>query len=389
MNSGDVMEAREEAGQSGNQAVIRSVLAAYGLSRLFIALFVYLGHLSHPFQEKMEGGFVGVSNWLLNAWTVYDSQHFLSLARQGYSPETAPFFPLYPWLLRALGEDENRMALVGVVISNGAFLGALLLFFGLTRDIYGPKIARWALWLLAFFPAAAYSMAVYTESLFLLFALGAFWSARRQKWLVAALLAFLAALTRNSGPILALALLAEWWRQRKAGDSPSALAWGAMLMPCLAFIAVQGFIRSQLGDVSSLSAQATYGRALTWPWLPLWRDLLEMLSGRHLEVVTLLNFGSTIMALLLLWRHRATMPPSDAVFLGSVMLIQLCLARVWAPFTIASLRYLFSTWPFTQLVALEIEALATNRLRVMALSFIYLLLCAVHSYLFGLKSFLG
>ncbi len=367
------------------------LLKIWLFSRIFIAFFVVLGHVSHPFQEKIEGGYIGVSNWFLNPWTTFDSRHFLSIASQGYGgAETTPFFPLYPLLLRPFGPDENRMALAGIVFSNLAFLGALILFWQLTREIYGEKVARRGVWLLAFFPAGAYGMAVYTESLFLLVALGAFWCARHKKWWGAAACALLAALTRNSGPILALALLFEWMRTRKRGEWPTLGALAAMGAPALAFFGMQTYFRARFGaGVSSISAQAIYGRAPSFPTTPLWRDFLEIISGRGLELVTILNWGATLLAIVLLWRHRRTLPRADAIFLGGVLMVQLCFARIWPPFTIASLRYLFSTWPFTQMIALEIEKVRLNRLRLITLCAIYALLCAVHSYLFGLKSFLG
>lgn len=367
---------------------MRSVLSALFLSRLWIAGFVYIGHFSHPYLEKIEAGYAGVPNYWLNAWTTFDSQHFLAIAARGYAPKTTPFFPLYPLLLRPFGPDPIRMALAGVILSNLCFALALILFWKLTREVYGEKIARRAVWLLAFFPAGAYGMAVYTESLFLLAALGAFWCARHQKWWWAALWGVGAALTRNSGPILLLALLAEWLRTRKRGQKPSLGAVFAIVAPALAFFGMQAFFRARF-NVSSVSTQAAYGRAPSLPTTPLWRDFLEIISGRGLEIVTLLNLGATLLAIYLLWRHRKVMPRADAVFLGGVLLVQLCFARVWPPFTIASLRYLFSTWPFTQLVALQIEHLCANRVRVLAFSAIYGLLGAVHSYLFGLKSFLG
>lgn len=368
----------------------RSVLPALIWSRLWIAFFVYLGHFSHPYLEKIDAGYAGVPNRFLNAWTTFDSQHFLSIAASGYAPKTTPFFPLYPLLMRPFGPDETRMALAGMLISNLCFATALVLFWKLTREIYGAVVAKRAVWLLAFFPAGAYGMAVYTESLFLVLALGAFWCARHQNWGWAALWAALAALTRNSGPILCLALFAELLRTRKSGQWPGLGALIVPVAPALAFVAMQLFFRARFGSqVSSLSSQAIYGRAPSFPWTPIWRDLMEVWSGRGLEIVTLLNLGATVLAIGLLWGYRHRMPRADAIFLGGVLLLQLCLARVFPPFTIASLRYGFSTWPFTQLLALQSEKLFQNRLRIAAFGAIYGLLCAVHSYLFGLKSFLG
>ncbi len=379
------------------------VARAWLFSRIFIAVFVYLGHFSHPFLEPIEGGYAGVPNWLLNPWTTFDSQHFFSIATVGYSAQTTPFFPLYPLLLRPFGPDVVRMALAGVIISNLAFLGALWLFWNVTRQIYGAATARRAVWLLAFFPAGAFGMAVYTDSLFMLFGLGAWWFARRNQWVLTAVLAVLAALTRNYGPFLTIALFFEWRRSvslekdsrisQSAHRTDSFLAklspFLAIIAPFLTFLGVQFYVARVGGALASISSQSAYMRAPNFPLVPLWRDFVDILSGAQLNIVTILNLGGAILAIYLMCRHYKRAPRADLALLGGVLLVHFTLARTIPPYTIATLRYLLGLWPFSQLLALEFEKIATNRLRIVALCAIYGLLCAVHSYLFGLKSFLG
>ena len=371
-------------------------LPAWVFSRIFIAIFVYLGHLSHPYLEKIAGGYAGVANWWLNPWTTFDSLHFLSIAGRGYTAKTTAFFPLYPLILRPLGPDEVRMALAGVLISDLAFVGALWIFWHLTRETYGEKVARRGVWLLAFFPVGAFSMAVYSESLFLVLALGAFWCARHQKWVFAGVLAALAALTRNYGPVLSLALAFEWQRSREkekasAGRSfsTSAAPFLAIVAPLGAFLGVQLFAARFGGALAGVASQGNYFRAPTFPLVPLWRDGIGILSGAQFDIVTLLNFGVTLLAFWLMWRARKIAPRADLVLLGGVLLMHLTLARTIPPYTNGSLRYLLTLWPFTQLLARECEVFALNQLRMAAFCAIYGLLCAVSSYLFGLKSFLG
>ena len=74
------------------------------------------------------------------------------------------------------------------------------------------RVADWlgtigvALLLVAFFPAALFFSAVYSESLFLLLSVGAVLAARQGRWAWAGALAALAALTRNSGVLLLVPL---------------------------------------------------------------------------------------------------------------------------------------------------------------------------------------
>ena len=67
-------------------------------------------------------------------------------------------------------------------VSLAAFLAALFLLHRLTELELGRRLARPTLLLLAVFPAAVYFGAPYSESLFLLLAVGAFYAARSGSW---------------------------------------------------------------------------------------------------------------------------------------------------------------------------------------------------------------
>ena len=363
---------------------VQVVVLAWLTSRLWLALFAYLGHFSRGAAPLKPGSWAGVAQGWLNVWTTFDSKYFLDIAARGYTPETSVFFPLYPLLMRPFGPNANALALAGIVISHAAFAGALWLIYDLTRRQYDEKTAILAVWTLAFFPCAVYSGAVYTESLWLLLGLASFSSARREQWLWAGVWGALAALTRNAGPVLALALAVMWWqseRRDRAGLVGSAL-------PLVAFIAMQFYFRGLFGDaLSSVANQAQFGRALTFPLVPLWLDLVGFVTIRRLDVVTILNWTGTVAAFGLMWKHRRVQPRGDAVLLGGVLFLNLLFARVFEPYTTSSLRYLFGLWPFCQLLALEVGAL-NPRSRALA-SVLALMLAACLSFLFGAKEFLG
>jgi Gpi18-like mannosyltransferase len=108
-----------------------------------------------------------------------------------------------------------------------------------------------ATWYFLIFPAAFFGAAVYTESLFLLGAIGALYFARRGYWEIAALLGVAAALTRFIGLIVAVMLLVEWWTQRRArtGDRrPSVLALAAPAFVPLGTIAYMTYLWRVFGD---------------------------------------------------------------------------------------------------------------------------------------------
>ena len=75
----------------------------------------------------------------------------------------------------------------------------------------GRRLARPTLLLLAVFPAAVYFGAPYSESLFLLLAVGAFYAARTGHWAWAGACAGLASATRSAGLLLVLPLAMIWW----------------------------------------------------------------------------------------------------------------------------------------------------------------------------------
>ena len=392
------------------------MLSAWLGSRLWLAIFVYLGHFSRGDAPLPVVVWKGVPNFWLNAWTTFDSRFFLEIAAGGYNPTNSPFFPLYPLLLAPFGPDPNRMALAGIVISNLAFGGALWILFDLTRRQYDEKVARIAVWTLAFFPCAAYGGALYSESLWLLLGLASLWHAHRGRWVAAGLFGLAAALTRNSGPLLTLALLAYWWQSPRgfagstkrdcahnsqrnlAPNAPTSMqgsltrrarwGWAWALLPGLAFVAMQFYFRAQFGALlSSVANQNQFGRAVFWPWIPLWRDFADIATLQHLDIVTMLNFGGVVATFVLAGKFRRVQPRGDAILLCGVVLLNLIFAHIWRPYTGASLRYLFGLWPFSQLLALQI-AQAPPRTRVM-LSIFALALSACLSFLFGAKAFLG
>jgi hypothetical protein len=149
---------------------------------------------------------------VFTAFERFDALWFLSIARHGYvrGNQSAVFFPLYPLLIRAVSwAIGGHPFAASLIVSNGAFLGALFVLYLLTQAEFSEEVARKAVVYAAVFPTAFFFLAPYSESLFLLLVLLAFWFARRSRWWLAAPAAFLAALTRNLGVLLVLPLAAE------------------------------------------------------------------------------------------------------------------------------------------------------------------------------------
>ena len=94
----------------------------------------------------------------------------------------------------------------GMIISIASFFGALVYLYAFARDRYGDEVAGGAIWLLAAYPFAIFFGALYTESLFLLGTVGAFYHFSKQQFGRAACWGLLVGLTRVNGALLVLPL---------------------------------------------------------------------------------------------------------------------------------------------------------------------------------------
>ena len=367
----------------------RAAILPFLLSRLWCGLFLFWGHAQHPYLAPIIGGWCGVENWWLNPFTTFDSKHFLDIAQNGYNAKTAAFFPLYPLLLKLAGSNLIAMTAWGIVISNACFFAALAVFARLTERDYSVRVARIALWLLAFCPTTIYFSAVYTDALFLWFFVLTFWNVRNNKWLLAGGWAFLASCTRSIAPLLFLGLLLEYSRARKDGQKLTAPIVLALLSPLAALLLSQGFIASQVGDLArGVTSQQEYFRALNFPWSPIYRDLMDVLSLQAGGVVWL-HLGATLLAFVLVfiaWKKQAL--SYSAMTIG-LMLMHLTLGHTIPPYTLPSARYLSTMFPFTQRVAVEAEALFSTRLRTVLVAIMVLMVCAGVAFMFGEKNFIG
>jgi hypothetical protein len=213
-----------------------------------------------------------VPGWhnLVTAWERFDALWFLRVASGGYvdGDGSAAFFPLYPLIIRPvsflLGGHPLAAALL---VSHGAFLGALVIFYLLTESEYDEATARRAVLYLALFPTAFFFFAPYSESLFLLLAVSSLAAARRGRWAVAGAAGALASATRSVGALLPLPLAVEAilrWRERREGLL-GPLLWSAAAGLGAALYLLFWFRKS--GDwLAPLHQQATWLREPALPW---------------------------------------------------------------------------------------------------------------------------
>jgi hypothetical protein len=231
--------------------------------------------LTHPL-----GGFGDAALAPLARW---DAAWYLRIADSGYGGDgvRAAFFPLYPALVRGIGElgggSAGARLVAAYLISLAAFLGALALLHRLAELELGRPLAAPTLLLTALFPAALFFGAPYSESLFLLASVGAFYAGRTGRWAWAGAAAGAAAATRSAGILLLVPLAILWWTQ-PGHRRPGQLAWLALGPAGLGAFAV--YLGATGGDAFSfLNVQDSWYRHFAGPLGGAWDGLVAAFDG--------------------------------------------------------------------------------------------------------------
>ncbi|HEX2162251.1 MAG TPA: mannosyltransferase family protein [Thermoleophilaceae bacterium] len=203
---------------------VRMAWRAFAWSRLAIfAVAVFSALTAGAALERNAGKFDvpavtgplgGFGDLLFSPLARWDAVWFLTIANDGYDGADSArhaFFPLYPMLARVLavfgGGGTGPMLIAAYVVSLAAFFAALVLLYRLTALELGRRAAWPTLLLLCVFPASLYFGAPYSESLFLLCSVGAFYAARSGSWAWAGVAAAGASATRSAGVLLLLPLV--------------------------------------------------------------------------------------------------------------------------------------------------------------------------------------
>jgi Gpi18-like mannosyltransferase len=281
------------------------------------------GWAAHPIPDP------GWQN-LFTAWERFDALWFLRIADAGYglNDGSAAFFPLYPLAIRVLSIPMLGHPFgASLLLSNAAFYGALVMTYLLTEMEFDERRARTTVVLLAFFPTSFFFLMPYSESLFLLLAVTAFWGARRGRWALAGATGALAALTRSVGLVMVPALALEAVHQRAEGRGrawPGLLAAGASGLGTLAYL---GWWQLHAGDwLAPFTRQQNWQREFSWPWATLVDGTriafryVGNTNGGYWLVDWLIVIPFLLVSAFALVRYR----PSYGAYLWGGLLIPLC-----------------------------------------------------------------
>lgn len=288
------------AGARLSQATRRSLAVAWRatwVSRLLIwvtgtaAVLIWglMGRAKDFDPGHITSHFGSVGNVLMAPAARWDTTWFTSIAQSGYGSDVArpAFFPLYPLAMRVGGVFTGDAVIAGLIVSLAAMLVALAALHRLTELELGGPAARLTVWATALFPMAFFLSAVYSESLFLVLAVGALLAARLDRWALAGLLGGLAAATRSAGLVLALALLLLFLDARRGrvpeADGRPVPRWPRVLwiglVPLGPALFSLWFAARGLDAMAPFHAQDTWMRAFRGPFVGAWDGTVAAFDG--------------------------------------------------------------------------------------------------------------
>ena len=174
--------------------VARIVIVTVAL-RLATALLAFFAQVTIPAYQDQGFGVYRERHAFWDNFARYDSGWYHGIARNGYQwveggRNNLAFFPVYPMAMRAsgllLGGKPADFYFGGIAVSWVACMVAMLLLYRLARLDVDEDAAERAVPYALLYPFAFFFGVVYSESLFLMLVLGAFYGFRTRRWALGA-----------------------------------------------------------------------------------------------------------------------------------------------------------------------------------------------------------
>lgn len=271
-----------------------NILKQFLLWQAFIVVVTLISPAFLPLRETYLGG--GTQAYLEKPWLLsranFDGLHYLSIARNGYGYAQQAFFPLYPRLI-SLFKD---MVPAAVLISSISFLIGLYVFHRLLALDHPSSVTRWIIICLLVFPTSFFFTAVYTEGLFFLLVVSAFYSARKGNWLAAGIFGALAASTRFIGIFLFPALLLEFWQENSGQLKRHLRRLIPLLLIPLSLLLYSNFLHRTTGDrLAFIHVQPLFGQGRSTKIV-----MLYQVFWRYVKMVATVNRSDPLYLTILL-----------------------------------------------------------------------------------------
>ena len=215
---------------------------------------------------KQTTGFLPISH---PGFFLWDGAWYQRIMDVGYRPiaggsqQPASFFPLLPWMTRAVRVVIRSELGAAILVTTVASFAAVVLVYEVMRRWKGEAVARWAIVLLLAFPTSFFLWEFYTEALFIALTAGALLAMMRRAVWLAGILGGLATMARPTG-ILVLLVLAVMYLEQRRGINRDVL-W---LVLCACGIGVVMLVmKQQTGSALAFTrGSEAWGRHLTVPW---------------------------------------------------------------------------------------------------------------------------
>jgi len=267
----------------------RDVWPAFISTRLTVLLVGYLAVVTFGVPPGIERFRVS-HNQIENLLARWDVAWYLGIITKGYEwdgnavrQQSVVFFPAFPIITRAVGLFiGQRWLLAGLFVALSAFFVALVYMYRLARDVLDPEQARVAVWALAAYPFSAYYSVPYTEALYLLCSVTAFYHVNRANWLRAAALGYVVGLCRPNGFLIALPfgilVLQHMIRERRV----LLTACTPVIAPIAGILSYSFFLYLRFGDpLAWRKGQLAWGRA----YVGIWSGLEALWTDRYDAIV--------------------------------------------------------------------------------------------------------
>ena len=321
-----------------------------------------------------------VGGWTLGVWQRLDVLYYLEIAICGYDADngTVVFPPVYPLLIRWVGAALGGQYLVAaLLISSVACVGVLVLVYRIAALYFDASTARRAVVYQVFFPTAYVLVAPYAESLTLWFTLLAFLWARRDRWWLAGIAAFLATLTRLQAVVLIIPLTYIYVRRfglSKGLQRPESIALAAAPAAVLGYslyLAWRG-----LPSVQSGFAQQWHS-VLAVPGTDLLIALRALLAG-ELNFQRALSLGLAILFLILTGVAFRRLPTEYGLYMVSMLLYTLSRHDLAGRTLLSVSRHVLVLFPGFVLLAAAARRPWLHRLILYSSLALYLFLMGVY-----------
>ena len=154
---------------------------------------------------------------LWNTYLQWDANNYQRIAIGGYTYHTEngdfttlAFFPLYPWMIRALTLILRNEIISGIVLSALLYAGSCCYMYKLMAMDYSRASAVRAIIYMSVFPHALFFGVMMNESTLLFMSMASLYYIRKHDWMKAGIFGALAALSRMAGILLAIPAAVEW-----------------------------------------------------------------------------------------------------------------------------------------------------------------------------------